>query len=174
MKHVSLLAAGIAAVALTAACSRGADRQQPGEWETIQTIKSVEAPGAPQMAEMARARIGQSQTQRQCLTEEGTRDPVGEMRRMLAQNGGSNCTFTDQVFGGGTIRVRGTCPGPNGQGSMELAMDGSFTETTLQATLTVNLQAPGGVGMRATTEMRSRRIGDCTSPAPATPTGTGR
>jgi hypothetical protein len=174
MKHFSLLAAGIAAIAVTAACSRGPDHQQPGEWETITTIKSVEAPGAPpQVAEMARARIGQAQTARACLTPERANDPLGEMRRMLAQSGGQGCTFTDQTFGGGAIRIRGTCQPPGGQGSLQLSMEGSFTETTLQATMEVTAQAPGGAGMHAITELRGRRIGDCTSPATA-PAGTGR
>ena len=174
MKHASMLAVGIAAIAITAACSKGPDHQQPGEWETIATLKSAEMPGAPpQVAEMMRARVGQSQTQRECLTPERARDPLGEMRRMLAQSGGQGCNFTDQVFGGGTIRIRGTCQAPGGQGSLQLSMDGSFTETTLQATMTVNAQGAGGAGMNASTEMRSRRIGDCTSPAPtpATPAG---
>jgi hypothetical protein len=171
MRHF-MLAAGIAAIAMTAACSKGPDHQQPGEWETATTIKSVEMPGAPpQVAEMMRSRVGQSQTQRECLTPQRANDPLGEMRRMLSQSGGQGCTFTDQVFGGGTIRIRGTCQAPGGQGSLQLTMDGTFTETTLQATMAVNATGPNGTGMHATTEMRGRRIGDCTSPAPATPTG---
>lgn len=177
MRHVSMLAAGIAAIAITAACSKGPDQRQPGEWETAVTLKSMEIPGAPpQMAEMMRARAGQSQTGRECLTPEKARDPLGDMRRMLQQSGGQACNFTDQVFSGGTIRIHGTCPGPNGQGSAEVALDGTFTETTMQATMTVNAQGagvvpiPGATGMRMSTEVRGRRIGDCTSPAPAAPT----
>ena len=174
MRNFSLLAAGIAAIAVTAACSKGPDHQQPGEWETVTTIKSVETPGAPpQVAEMARARVGQAQTNRECLTQERANDPLGDMRRMLSQNGGQGCTFTDQTFGGGTIRIRGTCQAPGGQGSMQLSMDGSFTETTLQGTMEVNAQGAGGAGMHATTELRGRRIGDCTSP-PTAPAGGAR
>ena len=181
MKHVSMLAVGIAAIAITAACSRGGPEQrQAGEWESVVTLKSMEIPGAPpQMAEMMRGRLGQSQTGRECVTPEKARDPLGDMRRMLSQGSAQACTFTDQVFSGGTIRIHGTCPGPNGQGSAEVALDGTFTETTMQATMTVNAQGagvvpvPGATGMRMTTEVRGRRIGDCTSPAatPATPTG---
>ena len=177
MKQFSMLAVGIAAVAITAACLRGGtDQRQPGEWESVVTLKSVEIPGAPpQMAAMMSGRIGQSQTGRECLTPETARDPLGEMRRMLTQGNGQACTFTDQVFAGGTIRIHGTCPGPNGQGSAGVALDGTYTETTMQATMTVNAQGagvvpiPGATGMRMSTEVRGRRVGDCTSPAPATP-----
>ena len=95
MKHFSMLAVGIAAVAITAACSRGgAEQRQPGEWESVVTLKSMEIPGAPpQMAEMMRGRLGQSQTGRECLTPEKARDPLGDMRRMLSQGSGQACTF---------------------------------------------------------------------------------
>lgn len=175
MKHFSMLAAGIAVVAITAACSRGADQRQPGEWETAVTLKSMEIPGAPQqMAEMMRGRVGQTQTGRECLTPEKARDPMGDMRRMLSQGSGQNCNFTDQTFSGGTIRIHGTCPGPNGQ-SGEVSLEGSYTETTLQATMNVNIQGapgasiPGATGMRMSAEVRGRRIGECTSPATAAP-----
>ena len=176
MRHFSLFAAGIAAIAMTAACSRGPDQRQPGEWETAVTLKSVEIPGAPQQyVDLMRSRGSTPQTGRECLTPEKARDPLGEMRRMLSQGEGRACNFTDQVFSGGTIRIRGTCPGPNGQ-SAEVSLEGTFTETTLEATMSVNAQGagvvpiPGATGMRMTTEMRSRRIGDCTSPAPVGPT----
>lgn len=173
-----MLAAGIAAIAITAACSKGADQRQPGEWESVVTLKSMELPGAPpQMAEMMRGRVGQSQTGRECLTPEKARDPMGDMRRMLEQGNGQNCNFTDQVFSGGTIRIHGTCPGAGGQGSAEVALDGTYTETTMQATMTVNatgagaVAVPGATGMRMSAEVRGRRIGDCTSPATPAPTG---
>ncbi len=179
MKYLSLLAIGIAAIAITA-CSRGPDQRQPGEWETQITLKTVEIPGAPQqMIEAMRARGATGQTGRECLTAERARDPLAEMRRMLTQGEGARCNFSDQVFSGGTIRIHGTCPGPSGQGSAEVALDGTFTETTLQATMTVNAQGagvvpiPGATGMRMVTEMRGRRIGECTSPARPTGMGNG-
>jgi hypothetical protein len=54
-----------------------------------------------------------------------------------------------------------------------VSLEGSYTETTLEANLTMNAQGaanaamPGVTGMNMAAEMRSRRVGDCTSPAPS-------
>jgi hypothetical protein len=172
-----MLAAGIAAIAaiaITAGCSKGAAQRQPGEWETVTTVKSIDIPGAPpQVLAQVRAQVGQATTQRECLTAEQARDPMAQMRRMMSQGNAGNCNFTDQVFAGGTIRIRGTCS-PAGS-TAQVSLDGTFTETTLEANLTMNAQGaanpamPGVTGMNMAAEMRSRRIGDCTSPATPAP-----
>jgi hypothetical protein len=171
MRHFSMIAAGIAAIAITAACSKGPAQRQPGEWETVTTIKSIDIPGAPpQVLAQVRAQVGQGTTQRECLTAEQARDPMAQMNRMLSQGNAGNCNFTDRVFAGGTIHIRGTCS-PAG-GTAQVSLEGTFTETTLEANLTMNAQGaanaamPGVTGMNMAAEMRSRRVGDCTSPAP--------
>ena len=174
MTRSILLAVSIAAIAMTAGCNRGgAAQRQPGQWETVTTIKSIEMPGAPpQVLEQVRAQVGQAQTQRECVTAEQARDPLAQMRRMLSQGNIGNCNFSDQVFAGGTIRVRGTCS-PGAGGTAQVSLEGSFTETTLEANMTMNAQGPasasmpGVTGMNMTAEIRGRRVGDCPGGAAA-------
>ncbi len=181
MKRSILLAVSIAAISVTAACNRGGGgggdgsaQRQPGQWESVTTIKSIDIPGAPpEMQARIRSQVGQAQTQRECLTAEQARDPMAQMRRMLSQgNNTGNCNFTDQVFSGGTIRIRGNCSPPGG-GTAQVSLEGSFTGTTLEANLTMNAQGPASAAMPGVTsvnmaaEVRSRRIGDCPGGAPA-------
>lgn len=185
MTRSILLAVSIAAIAVAGGCSQGggngAAQRQPGEWESITTIKSIDIPGAPpEVQARIRSQVGVAQTTRECLTAEQARDPLGQMRQMVSRGNSGNCTFSDQVFAGGTIHVRGTC-NPAAGGTAEVTLEGTFTDTTLQANMNMNAQGPAGAAMpgvtsmRVAAEVRGRRIGDCTSPAtPATtPAGNG-
>ena len=170
MKQSVLLAAGVSAI-LIAACSKGGNgpaQRQAGMWETKAKVTSIQLTGAPpEIQARANSQVGQERTASECLTAEQARDPIAQMRQMMAQQGPTaNCTFSDQVFSGGTIRVHGRCPAAGG-GSAEIALDGSFTETTMQATMNVTAQGPasaqmpGVTGMRIAMETQSRRTGDC-------------
>jgi hypothetical protein len=176
MKRLIILAPAIALIA--AGCSQGgADELQPGQWETVTTMKSIEIPGAPPEAQaQLRSQVGRAQTNQECMTPERARNPVQQMRQMMAQGQTANCRFSDEVFGGGVIRIRATCPGPNGQGSGTVSVEGTFTATTIQATLSVSAEGanpamPGATGMRMTADIRGRRVGDC--PAGAARPGNG-
>ena len=184
MKRLIVLAAGIAAITVTAACNRdggggaggGAAQRQPGQWESTAKVTAIQLTGAPpEIQARANSQVGQTRTGSECLTPEQARDPLAQMRRLMAQQGPTaNCTFSDQVFSGGTIRIHGTCPAAGG-GSAEIALDGTFTATTMQATMTVNAQGPasaampGVTGMRITAEMNGRRTGECTTGAAPPP-----
>jgi uncharacterized protein DUF3617 len=165
MKRLILFAPAIALAGLAAGCSKGADQLQPGQWEMAVQLKSLEMPGAPPEAvAQIRSALSQAQPNRDCLTPEQARNPLAEMRQLVAQGRAANCRFTDEVFGGGVIRIRATCQGPGGQGSGgTVSMEGSFTATTLQATLNAQGANPGvpGATMNMTAEVTGRRIGDC-------------
>lgn len=174
MKRLIILAPAIALTVIAAGCSGGADQLQAGQWEMVTQVKSIEIPGAPPEAQaQIRAGIGQSQTNQDCISAERARNPLQEMRQMMSQGQAANCRFTDEVFGGGVIRIRATCPGPGGQaGGGQMSLEGSFTATTLQATLSVRAQGanpamPGATGMNMSAEIRGRRVGEC--PAGARP-----
>ncbi|HEV7661166.1 MAG TPA: DUF3617 domain-containing protein [Allosphingosinicella sp.] len=171
MKRLIILAPAIALVTI-AGCSRGADQLQPGQWEKTLRFKSLELTGAsPEVQARANRQVGQSQTNQECITPEKARNPLQEMREMAAQGRAANCRFTDETFSGGVIRIRATCGGAGQNESGTLSVEGSFTETTLQATLTVSGQGvaspmmPGVTGMRMTAEISGRRTGDCAAGA---------
>jgi hypothetical protein len=147
------------------------ESMQPGQWEMVTLVRSIEVPGAPpEVQARIRGQVGQSQTNQNCITPEEARNPLGQMQQMMAR-GQARCRFSDQVFAGGVIRIGATCPTPGGQGSVQISMAGTFTATALQATLAVNTQGgtPGtpGAGVRMSAELRGRRVGECRArPAP--------
>ena len=176
--HLASLAA-IASTTMLIACSGGGGNnatasgsgpanRQPGLWETSAKVTALELTGAsPEMQARANARVGQVQTANECVTPEMVRDPVAQMRAMMARQGATaNCQFLDQVWGGGVIRVRARCPAAQG-GSAEIAIEGSFTETTMRATMNVtasgpaSAEMPGVTGLRLTAETNGRRVGEC-------------
>jgi hypothetical protein len=142
---------------------------QPGLWEMAVQIRSLDVAGAPPEAQARiRSQVGRTQTNRNCITPEEARNPIGQMRDMVAQGRAASCQFTDQVFGGGVIRIRATCAGPAGRGSSgRVAMEGTFTATTVQATLTFSAQGaanpamPGVTGVNMAADLRGRRVGEC-------------
>lgn len=158
-----------APLALLFACSGNSTSMQPGQWEMTTRATNVELPGVPEQlaAQMRTAIMSQPQTQSQCITPEEAANPVG---RMMSPSGDSQgCTFTDQTFSGGTIRISGTCQAPGGRGSMRNTVTGTYTATTLEARMETEVTAPPGgpPGMPQTIRMRgtmtSRRTGDCTA-----------
>ncbi len=186
--HLMSLTA-IATTALLVACSggdgnsaggNGPAQRQPGMWESTAKITQLQLTGGPpEVQARANSQVGQARTASECLTPEQARDPLAQMRRMMAQSGSTqNCTFSDQVFNGGVIRIRGRCPAAGG-GSAEITLEGSFTETTMRATMNVNAQGPasaempGVTGMRIAMDMTGRRTGECPAgggtPAGGTP-----
>jgi hypothetical protein len=171
-------ALAVAALGVGRGVAAGQDAMQPGQWEMAVQVTSVEIPGArPEVQEQVRSQIGQPQTNQECLTPERVRNPLQQMREMMSQGQAASCRFTSEVFGGGVIRIGATCPGPSGQGTEgQVLMEGGFTGTTLQATLTLNVEGPnpalsGSTGMRMTADIRGRRIGEC--PATPAPPATG-
>jgi hypothetical protein len=168
MKQPILLAAGLAAIAITAACSKGPDHIQAGEWEMKTKLTAVDAPGAPpQMVAAMRGQLGQERTTRSCITPEQAANPMRDVRQAMTQvPAGANCTTDEDRFAGGVIRLHVTCRATGGQqGQATITMDGSFSETTLQASTTMNAQGAGIGGapqsMNMTSEVRGIRIGDC-------------
>jgi Protein of unknown function (DUF3617) len=168
MKKLILLAP---CIALLSACGGGAGggsavALQPGQWEMVTQVTGVEAPGAPPavVEQMRAAAQQQPQRQNRCLTPQEAANPsAGLMNAGQA----SGCNFTEQTFSGGTIRVVGTCQAPGGQGSVATRMEGTYTATTMTATVTADITmgagAPPGAprSIRSTATLNGRRTGDC-------------
>jgi len=150
-----------------APAASGARAMQPGLWEMAAQVTAVEMPGAPAAAQARlRAQQGRTQTDRRCITPAQAANPT----RDLVGGGPQSrfCQFSSRTWAGGVIRVVATCQPPGGGVSRaDMAMEGSFTETTLEARMTVTAVGPnmsGGPGtqtVRATTTLRGRRVGEC-------------
>ena len=150
-------------VALLFACSPSAVSLQPGMWETTVQFTSIDVPGAPpaQLAAM-RTMMSQPQTHSECMTPEEAANPA--QRMMNPGSNGNSCQFTDSTFAGGTIRVHGTCQAP-GRATSVTNMEGTYTATTIQATISSEGHPPAGTAGPQTVRMSgtisARRTGDC-------------
>ena len=165
MKKLALFAPTLV---LCAACSGSAVSLQPGQWETTIQFSSIEMPGAPEAAVAPmRAMMGQPHTQSSCMTAEEAANPTNKMMNPEGA-GPQGCTFSENTFAGGTIRVHGSCTPPMG-GTMQMNMDGSYTATTMQAQITQEMHAPPGrpgpQTIRLSGNLTARRTGDCPASA---------
>ena len=158
-----------APLALLFACSGSSTSLQPGQWEMTTRMTNIELPGVPEAlaTQMRTAMMNQPQTQSSCISPEEAANPAG---RMMSPSGNSQgCTFTDQTFAGGTIRISGTCPMPGGRGTMRNSLTGTYTATTMDARIESEVTSPPGgpPGMPQTMRMQGsltgRRTGDCTT-----------
>lgn len=177
MKHSVLLTASAAAI-LVAACGGaggGPAHIQAGQWEMKAKLTQIDAPGAPPQAlAPMQAQLNREQTNRTCITADQAANPLRQFREMMTRGQpGAACTTDEDTFANGVIRIRVTCRSSNGQpGTGTMSMEGSFTDTTLQARMNINAEGPGAGGaaqsLRMTTEIRGSRVGECqgTPPAP--------
>ena len=159
MKRLMLFAP---AVVLAAACSGQSGTIQPGQWEMVTKITSVEIPGmtGPAAQQMQQAMTSQTNTQTVCITPQQAANPMGNM--MGSGQGANGCQFSDQTFAGGVMRASATCPGANNQGQVRMSWEGSYTATTMQANVRTEMSG-GPQNMRIAATMNSRRTGDCPS-----------
>ena len=158
---ISAMAAG-SALLMSAAAQEVALHH--GRWETTMRFARIEAPGLPEEA-MAPIRrdLGRTNSQSSCMTPAEAADPISSM----ADAGGEGCDFSQSTFGGGEFALRGTCPGPEGPGTMRLAIDGTYTATTMEASITTETDIEGVQGATGPIRMygtfSSRRVGACGS-----------
>ncbi len=139
---------------------------QPGQWETTVQFTSIEVPGMPEQAvAQMREMMSRPQTRSECITPQQAANPAGNM---MSGGAGNACTFTENTFAAGAIRVRGSCQQP-GQGTAQMSMEGTYTATTMQANISSEVQAPAGAtpggpqSVRMSGTFSSRRTGECAS-----------
>lgn len=157
--------AAVAVPPAGSAASMGSVALQPGEWEMTATINDMQVPGAPPelaaQMKQASAMANNAGPQRQCITPE---EAANMGARMLSSSAnGTNCTFRNQTFAGGTIDMAGSCQGP--QGNVDMQMQGTYTETTMNVRSVMNIQG-GPQQVMIDSNVAGRRVGECTAATP--------
>ena len=123
---------------------------QPGQWEAVVTIHSIDMPGAPPQA--AAMMKGKTTRHSYCITaEEAKRGP----QEMLKQQ--PSCRFGKYVMAQGTIATEMTCR-QNGE-TMAVRASGSYTPTSFNVTSSAMMT--GRMSMRMTSTSTGKRIGAC-------------
>jgi hypothetical protein len=96
------------------------------------------------------------------MTAEQAANPA--QRMMNPSSNGNACQFSDSTFAGGVIRVHGSCQAP-GRGTSQTNMEGTYTATTMQATISSEIHPPAGTpgpqSVRMSGTLNARRTGDC-------------
>ncbi|MEM8697237.1 MAG: DUF3617 domain-containing protein [Pseudomonadota bacterium] len=160
MKKLLMAAAPLA---LLSACSGGgSDGLQAGEWTMTTEMTEIEVPGMPEeMVEQMRAQMGeQSESTTRCITEEEAADPGANL--FAPEDASQDCDFGESTVEGGVINIQGSCEAPNGQGNATMAIEGTYTPTTMEAELSVNVEG-GPMEMRMSGNMTAERTGECTA-----------
>ena len=158
MKKLLIAAAPLA---LLGACSGGSsDGLQAGEWTMTTTMTDIEMPGMPEeMVAQMREQMGdQAETSTRCITEEEAADPGANL--FAPEDASEDCDFSESTVEGGVINIAGTCEAPNGQGNATMAIEGTYTATTMEAELSVNVEG-GPMEMTMSGTMNAERTGDC-------------
>lgn len=152
-KFTSRLTLGL--VALTVAASAAAI--EPGNWEATTRATDIQLSSEipPQVADMMRDAMGnRTFSNTSCVTRE---DLDSAPERMFQETDGE-CRYTEFDMTGGTLRGVAECN--TDQGTMTMTMDGTYTDTSYDMTMTMS----GDVGMgpmSMTYEVTGRRLGAC-------------
>ena len=146
-----------------AAAKTTAAALEPGLWETTAQFTQIHAPGLPpQMAQALREAMSLPQSRTGCLTPERIGNPTGALAAIEAA-ANLSCRFQPNGFAHGAINVRGVCSGP--EGAQRMTITGSYTATTMAATIDWQLPAPangdGAPPIRFEGRMTGRRTGEC-------------
>lgn len=158
-----------ASLADVAAATSKAVKLQPGKWQTVVKILSMDAPGLPpQMGAMMKQRMESmgSQTVESCLTPEMVAKPPEKMFSGAAKN----CTYEKFEMSGGKMDAILVCKGGAGGPPQEMrsTMSGSFGSTSYDVTSEASMSMPampgaaaGGGKINTKTQVTGKRIGDC-------------
>jgi len=148
------------AVLLTAAAQSDApDAIRPGQWESVTQYRSLEAPGLPEetVAQLREAMLRPASEAR-CVTQADAASPLH--RFLSGDEEVRRCSYQEILFAEGRIRLRGTCPGPEGTGQVRVTLVGRYSETSMASELVAEVDWPGSV-VRMEGTVESRRVGEC-------------
>jgi hypothetical protein len=177
MKNILLLAAPLA---LVAGCSSGsADGDgdgeisqeeaeaaveaanisiTPGDWEATIQLTEFDMPQMPEEARVVmREQMGRAQTSNSCITREEAENPQANM---FGNNDESNCTYSEFDMSGGNMLIAATCSPEGMGGEMSMRMEGSYTPTSYEMTMTMDVDSSPAGPMHMAGRVNGRHVGE--------------
>ena len=136
------------------------DMRQPGLWATTMTVTDMQVPGMPpEMVERMKQTLGAGQRQEVCVTQA----EIDKLDSFIGQNN-AKCTFENYKVGGGKVAGKATCK-PNAEMTQTMTMQGTYTKTTSDMTMTSQITGgpPQMNGATTTMNVKSERVGECPS-----------
>lgn len=148
--------------------ARGANKLQPGQWQSQTRILSVEVPGAPKELADALSKSVSAKTNdvSDCLTPEEADKPAADM---FAGTRAGECRYEKFTMAGGRMDSTMVCKNPSQPGEIRMTMAGDYTPTGFALDMTMIMPPgggmPGGQGMTMRARTEGKRIGECAAPA---------
>jgi hypothetical protein len=126
----------------------------PGEWEKTVEVK-VSGPGIPAQANG----VGESKTDRECITPEEARKPTSDV---FGGKDHGDCKHSEFSAEGGVIHAVMTCKGAGGNGTITITADGSYGGDNFDLRSKMTSDA-AGAQMKMESHIVGKRVGDtCT------------
>jgi Protein of unknown function (DUF3617) len=140
------------------AAAEMAFRFEPGKYRTTIEFQKVEIPGMPAgVAEQMKAAMSKTTTSEHCITPESAAKGVEAMKEHM---GKGQCKFESFNARGGAVDSVFSCEAGPGM-TMRATSQGTYTATGSKVAAKVDMNGPGGKGMRLEQTMTTTRIGDC-------------
>lgn len=184
--HLKTLFAFAAPIALLGACSSGGDADTdgdgeisseeaqaevasagisitPGQWESTVQLTEFDMPQMPEEARaMMQQQMGTAHTSTSCITPEEAANPEANM---FGDNN-DDCTYTDFTMSGGNILIAGSCQTQGMPGATSMRMEGSYTPTSYDMTMNMNMESGPAGPMSMAGQVTGRFVGpDCAADA---------
>ena len=161
---ISVKNASIGEVAEKVRAAAGdSDLISPGRWETKVTLIDVDMPGMPphfadrMKQTMAKVQAGAITT---CMTEADIKKPKEDFFAGRSKN----CRYDHFTMSGGKIDAQMTCSAGEQNGTMSMAMNGTYSSDEYEATMEMTTAAQPGSrmgGMKMKSHTESHRVGEC-------------
>lgn len=160
-----------ASVEEVAAASRTAVKLEPGKWQTVVKVVSIDAPGLPAaMASAIKRQMAASGTQTvdQCITPEMAAKPPEKMFASATKN----CRFENFTMAGGKVDGTLVCGAAAGMPhDLRSTMSGTFSSTSYSVSSESAMDMPAMPGAAAgskittKTEVTGKHLGACDNSA---------
>jgi hypothetical protein len=139
--------------------SGGAQFMSPGHWESVATLRDVEAPGMPpSAAAQMKTMVGKPTRDATCLTPEEAKKPAGSF---FAGGDDSNCRYDHFTMTGGVIDAMMTCKDEHA--NQTVAFKGSYSADTFHLDMTTKSNGAGPMAnMTMAMTVDAKRTGACT------------
>ncbi|HJQ17339.1 MAG TPA: DUF3617 domain-containing protein [Allosphingosinicella sp.] len=157
----------LALIVLLAAAGCGAGTQQaeapaeiklqPGQWEMTTEITNLAVPQSKQAA-------AKPITISNCITA----DQIDRPQPSIFASSKGNCSYDNFYMSNGHLNGSVKCALPDGAGSVATSIDGSYTASTMTASVQTMNSVGGVANSQMSAKLSGRRIGECTTP-PAEP-----
>jgi hypothetical protein len=129
---------------------------QPGRWETVMKLESLDMPNMPPQAKaMMEKSMADGRTFATCLTADQANRPPAD----FFGYGQAGCEYDSFQMAEGRMEGTLSCRSPHGR--LRIAMSGQYAADSYEVHTDSRMSGPGGQEMAQKMTLKARRVGDC-------------